>query len=224
MITIACVMKSGGVYDLEWVRRLQRGVLAHLSTDYRFVCLSDKPLVGVETIPLIHDWKGWWSKIELFRPGLFKGRVLYFDLDTIIVGDLASVANYPHHFTLAHEYYRPKHFCSTAMAWDATQSFGLYESFVQKPEKHMRRCDVELRLAKKLIGDQAFIETHLDDIGLTPDTFRDLFGERTIASYKVHQCERRPPADAVAVAFHGKPKPHEIKGGWVAEYWENVHA
>lgn len=221
MITVACVLKSGGIYDRDWVYRLRDGVRNHLSLEHRFVCLSDMAVSGVEVIPLINNWPRWWSKIELFRPGILRDTVLYFDLDTIIVGDLERIARFPHTFTMAHEYYRPQHLCSTAMAWDgdSTLSLGIYEAFARNPARHMRRCDVDLPKINRMIGDQAFIETHLENLEMKPVTFMGLFGERTIASYKVHECHAAPPVDAVAVAFHGKPKPHQITSGWVAERW-----
>lgn len=74
-------------YSSLWVQRLQNMVARHLGA-HCFVCLSNVPVEGVETIPLRDNLPGWWSKIELFRPGLFEGRVLYIDLDVVIVDDL----------------------------------------------------------------------------------------------------------------------------------------
>lgn len=211
-LTVACVLRSGGIYTPEWVEALQRGVAAHLSLDHEFVCLSDVA-VPVKRIPLLHDWPRWWSKIELFRPGIFPGQVLYFDLDTVIVGSLDRIASHQHTFTMAHEFNRPRQKCSTAMAWDGTRDFGIYREFGKNPSV--------ARLYNKVhrIGDQAFIEEHLAKWGVYPDTFSYLFGERSVASYKVHKCANAPPRDAAAVAFHGKPKPHEIASGWVKELW-----
>ena len=48
-----------------------------------FHCLSNVKL-PIATIPLKHNWIGWWSKVELFRPNLFNGSVFYPDLDIII--------------------------------------------------------------------------------------------------------------------------------------------
>src|SRR6185437_3375269 len=115
MLTVACVLRSGGLYDAEWVAKLQRGVARHLTLPYRFVCFSDCP-VPCERIPLRHDWPGWWSKLEIFSQPI-EGTTLYFDLDTVVVGSLDRIAAYPHRFTMCHEYYRQHLLCSTAMAW-----------------------------------------------------------------------------------------------------------
>lgn len=219
MLTVACVLRSGGIYDAEWVRKLRDGVSRHLTLAHRFVCLSDVD-VPCERIPLTTDWPGWWSKIELSRPGVLGGPTLYFDLDTVIVGSLDAIAVHPHRFTMAHEFYRPELLCSTAMAWDGDYSF-LYDAFAADPARLMKHYDHELpkRRSEWRIGDQAFIEDEFARFGEKPDTFRDLFGETSIASYKVHGCENAPPEGAAAVAFHGKPKPSDLKTGWVPEAW-----
>lgn len=214
MITVACVLRSGGRYDAEWVRKLRDGVRRHLTLPYRFVCLSDVD-VPCERIPLETAWRGWWSKIELFRPGLFDGIVLYFDLDTVVVGSLDAIASHPHTFTMAHEFYRPTLLCSTAMAWSGDYSF-IHRAFAVNPDGLASRYDAMLSSGR--IGDQAFIEDCL--LGRDVDTFRDLFGEQSVASYKVHRCQDEPPPDAAVVAFHGSPKCHEIKSGWVPQAWK----
>ena len=227
MNTVACVLKTGGTYDLEWVCNLSGGVRRHLPVPHRFVCLTDDPVAlklkdaYVEFVPLLHGWKGWWSKIELFRPGLFApGNAIYFDLDMVITNDLTRIAWHKHRFTMCHEFYRPQHYCSTAMAWNASEALAIYSEFKQRPDEIMRKYDS--RRPDRLIGDQAFIEHHLLSIGLTPDTFKNLWGDDSIASYKVHKCDKRVPANAMAVAFHGRPKPHEITGGWVPLKWKGA--
>jgi hypothetical protein len=214
---VCCVLRSGGLYDAGWVTRLQAGVRRHTTTPHRFVCLSDVDVPGAETVPLLHDWPGWWAKMELFRPGLWgKATVLFLDLDSVVVADLAPLLAHPHRFTMAHEYYRPAQFCSTAMAWAGDWS-ALYRMFADDPAAGMQRYTGN----PSKIGDQAFIEDGLSSLGVTPATFRDLFGERAIASYKVHRCEARPARDALVVSFHGRPKPHELQSGWVAEAWRS---
>lgn len=214
MITVACVLRSGGRYDAEWVARLQRGVARHLSLPHRFVCLSDAP-VGCERIPLETDWPGWWSKIELFRPGLLTGPTLYFDLDTVIVGGLDAIAAHPHQFTMAHEFYRPELLCSTAMAWTGDHSHIWHAMHAMTPERRARYD----RWEGKRIGDQAAIEDCMIAKGQKVETFKDLFGERSIASWKVH-CRDGLNGDEVAVAFHGRKKMDNLLNiDWIRENW-----
>lgn len=173
---------------------------------------------GIEAISLPEAWPGWWSKICLWSPKVgLTGRTLYFDLDTVIVGSLDKIAALPHNFTMAHEFYRPSLMCSTAMAWEGDYSF-IFDAFNRSPATFARHYD-DMLPGEGRIGDQAFIEDQFRRFGNKPDTFRDLFGEHSIASYKVHRCERRPPEGAAAVAFHGAPKPDDIKSGWVPAAW-----
>lgn len=94
MITFATVLRSGGRYDARWVEALFRAVRRHGPAFKRFVVLSDLDLQlrGIECIPLVHDWPGWWSKMEAFRPGLFDDVVLLCDLDTMIGGSIDRLA------------------------------------------------------------------------------------------------------------------------------------
>ena len=71
------------------MRRLQRNV-ARFSPPHRFVCLSDVPIKDVETVPLKHDWPGWWSKMALFDPAI-EGDIFCTDLDNVFLGPLDDI-------------------------------------------------------------------------------------------------------------------------------------
>lgn len=228
MLTVACVLKSGGIYTAEWVRKLRDGVARNLTLPHRFVCLSDVD-VPCERIPLEYDWEvlaadytpkhdwrvapRWWSKIELFRPGLFDDTVLYLDLDTLITGSLDGIAAHPHRFTMADDPWRgtPAPRCSAVMAWHGDYSV-IFNTFKDNPAGMAHRYDVEA-VQRGRIGDQAFIEDTV-----SADTFRPIFGP-VIASYKCDSLQSEPPKNASVVMFHGLPKMHEITTGWVAEQW-----
>lgn len=222
MITVACVMRSGGRYTPDWAAKLQRGVRRHLSLPHRFVCLTDLPGLceaqGVEAIPLVEAWPGWWSKICLFAPGLLTGPTLYLDLDCIVVGPLDEICAYPHDFTMAHDWNDPRLLCSAAMAWSGDHSF-LYEAFAADPEGIAYHYDA-IAPQEGRIGDQAFIEDEFARYGVQPPMFRHLFGPLSIASFKVDQCWDGPPQGAAVVQFHGVPKQNEIRSGWVPEVWK----
>lgn len=201
MLTVACVLRSGGVYTPEWVRRLRRGVEKHLPAPHRFLCLSDVP-VDCDRMPIESDWPHWWPKLELFA---IPGPVLYFDLDTIVVGDLTPLVSNPG-FWMVGDYLRRGRSNSTAMFWSDDRRYIL-NAFRSRAEELMPKYD---RRRDGRIGDQAFIED------MVPD--RQHFPKKLVVSYKKHAREG-VPSGAAAVAFHGKPKPNEIKHGWVAEAW-----
>lgn len=196
MITVACVLRSGGDYGPEYVERLAEGVQRF--SGWRFVALSDQEL-PCETIPLEHDWPGWWSKIELFRPGLFPGPVLYFDLDTVITADLAPLMAEPHRFTMLADFFRPEFPASGVMAWSGDWS-RIYRAFAAAPAHHMARCRT-----RQCWGDGGFIAAQL---GEQPDLWQSRV-PGLIASRKVRAT--RGPNERV-VCFHGRPRPAEV--GW----------
>jgi hypothetical protein len=215
VLTVACVLKSGGRYTPEWAMKLRHGVAQNLTLPHRFLCLTDMD-IPCETIPLAVDAPGWWSKINLFHPASgLTGPTLYFDLDSLIVGSLDAMAVHPHQFTMGHEYYKPKLKCSTAMAWSGDHS-AIWKAFRADPARIMREYDA--KRPDRRIGDQAFIEDVLNFNGTRIDTFRDLFGERSVASFKVH-CKRGIPKDAAAISYHGLPK-MDTAGGWSQQLWE----
>mgnify|MGYP001053218899 CR=1 FL=1 len=208
-LAIACVLKTGvwrgGRYKPEQVLWLKRQVEAHLPLAHRFVCLSDVDIPGVEVIPLEHGWPGWWSKIELFKHDL--GRVLYLDLDTVIVGSLAAMVSHPHKFTALQALSREQRRClnSGVLAWQGPR-LDLFEEFARRPAFHMKRCTV-----KGNWGDQGFIHHH---VGAWEAWQEILPG--AVLSYKLHLEKRlAPPPGASGVCFHGKPKPRGVNHAWV---------
>jgi hypothetical protein len=99
-LTVVCVLWMGEFegrhYSPDWVTRLRDQVAAWLPQPYRFVCLSNVEVPGVETIPLVTDWPGWWAKLEIFNPANDLGdRVLYLDLDVFVTGDLRPIVTFP---------------------------------------------------------------------------------------------------------------------------------
>lgn len=191
MLTVACVLKASGIYDASWVARLRDGVARHLKQPHRFVCLSDVD-VPCERIPLVHGWPGWWSKIELFK---LEGPVLFFDLDTAIVGDLSDVASQADEwrFTILRDFYRPHGLGSGVMAWCCDVS-RIYERFAGMSEYWMKEIGHR--------GDQGFVEAVVNFDGI--DRWQDVVPGQ-IVSYKVH-CRDGIPVGARVVCLHGRPK------------------
>jgi Protein of unknown function DUF115/Methyltransferase domain len=216
MLHVCCV-KWGTMYGPEYINTLFDMVRRNLPAGFagRFVCLTDDPTgldEGIDTAALPAGVLGWWAKLALFRAGAFpRGeRVLYFDLDTIITGPLDAIAAYTGDFAILRDVYRPQGLQSSVMAWEAG---GRHRQFWEL--WHRRGCPMDER------GDQGFIEDALD---LMPsqikfiDRWQDLFPGR-FRSYKVECREEIPPGTSV-VFFHGHPRPHEVKAGWVPEVWK----
>ena len=204
MLTIACVLRSGGDYTTEYVRRLREGITRHCEVPFRFVCLSDLPQTPAEeTIPLRHGWPGWWSKIELFAPWI-RGDVLYFDLDTIIVGSIDELAGLRLPATLQ-DVNKPEAIQSSVMWLTEAVRAGVYGGFLADPDGHMAR---HVSMSQGL-GDQGFLDPYLNKRTVR---LQDVLPKQLI-SYKKDVMRKPPhvvPRSARVVFFHGKPKPHEI--------------
>lgn len=196
-ITVACLLRSGGDFDAEYVERLRDGVSRHLELEHRFVALSDVA-VPCERIPLETDWPGWWSKLELFR-ALRSGRVIYFDLDVVITGPLDAIAARRFEFAMLRDFAHPSTFNSSAMAWSGNWSH-VAELFT--PSRA-----AEYQTAERW-GDQGWIVEHL---GQYPEALQDAF-PGAFVSRKFGP--RFGDAERV-VCFHGRPRPRDV--GWLTE-------
>tara|TARA_R110000868_G_scaffold19561_5_gene84215 strand:- start:1171 stop:1803 length:633 start_codon:yes stop_codon:yes gene_type:complete len=209
MLTVICVLKSGGIYDASWVEKLKNGVSRNLKRPHKFVCLSDAE-VPCERIPLIHDWPGWWSKIELFRPGVITGDTLYLDLDTVVTGDIGDFAGVECDFAMLRSFNNPD-FVGSGVMWFGKVPHKVYEKFAKQPDAYI--AHYERNRDGTYVGDQAFIS---DTLGADIERLDGYFDG--IRSYKVH-CRKRLPEDAKIVCFHGKPRPTEIDTPWMEQHW-----
>lgn len=210
MFSIICVLKSGGIYDQTWVRKLRDAVARHTTIPYRFVCLSDVD-VPCERIPLIHDWPGWYSKIELFRPGVITGPTLYMDLDTAITGSLDGLADIQSDFATIRSF-ADKRLLGTGLMWFGKVPHKIYEKFAKQPDAYIAHYDRNQSGA--YLGDQGFINDVLDR---KADILTDIFSG--ITSYKLHHKSKLLPGTSI-VCFPGSPKPTEIKDEWLLEAWK----
>lgn len=158
MITIVCVFRydEGTRYTDQDVLLLKKGFSKFLTKPHKFVCLTNKKIADVETIPLISDHKGWWAKLELFRKGLFTTPVFYIDLDMLLFDNIDEVIEkcQGEKFLMLsnHEYSVNKDNAAASgiMYWDGDYSY-LWEEFSKKPEQYINEYSKHPRL-----GDQAF--------------------------------------------------------------------
>jgi len=108
-MTVACVFVKGNYpYTLDYVVRLERMARKYLARPFRFVCLTDQPksvqAAGIEAIhvPTFQVKQAFWHKVHLFNPEIgLSGRVLYLDLDTLVVAPLDPIVDAPQAFICA---------------------------------------------------------------------------------------------------------------------------
>jgi len=218
-LTVACVLRSGSFYDAQYVLRLRNSVARNLTRPYSFRILTDTldgEVPPEEKVELVHGWPGWWSKLELFRPKLFaEGRVLYFDLDTLIVGNIDHLANVSlpkGELYMLRGFRHPARRGSGVMVWEG-QLDKLYNHFV-------RHSDMMLAGAGKnrSFGDQLAIKSALaSEYKREPLAVQDICSG--IYSYKNH-CREGLPEGARIVCFHGEPRIHNVTQKWVVDAWK----
>lgn len=210
MFSVICVLRSGGSYDASWVEKLKNSCERNLPK-HVFNCLSDVS-VPCNRIPLQHDWPGWWSKIEIFRPNVIDGPTLYLDLDTVIVGKIGILPSIPD-FAMLQSFWRQDAVGSGVM-WFSGDNIPhkVYEKFAKQPKAYIAHH--ERNADGTYVGDQAFISDCLEE----PNIARINDYIPGIKSYKMH-CLRRLPADASIVCFHGRPRPNEIDTDWMKQHW-----
>lgn len=188
-----CCVKQGNKYGDEYVRKLQRGISSQLTTHQGniFTCFTDSPVEGVLCEPLPAELPGWWAKLGLFK---LEEPLIYFDLDVVVTGNLDPLLNYDG-FGIIRDWWQPS-FNSSVMKLTGREGH-VWKSFT----------DGAMR---KFYGDQDFISSVIPDAKTFPAEW--------FPSYKASHCEEAAPEGAIAVIFHGLPKPHQC-GGWVNTRW-----
>lgn len=215
-VTVVCT-KWGTLYGPEYVNALQHGVSRHLTRPHRFVCFTDEPdgveaeclplsamLTGKERDGLFATHGGGISKgypnLMLFRRDFpFKGRVLYLDLDVVIVGGLDPLLDYTQPFVAIWDWWA-KNWNGSVNLFTAGFRPSLWEQF---PPADLR----------SLCNGQDWLLRQVPDGTQWPDAW--------MPSYKIH-CQQGLPEFAKIVVFHGSPKPHEVTDPWVKEHWHGL--
>ncbi len=210
MKTIACVLNTGGMrvfnrqvnYGPQHVLWL-KAQCERFAGPHRFVCLSDCKIPGVNTVPLVNRWQGWWSKIELFREF---SECLYMDLDVVLTGDISHILAHPHVFTALSGFAGfPERMNSSLMAWHGDFSY-IYSTFAARPQWHMQQNKTH-----RFWGDQGFIMRNLPPDW---DRFQTMWPGQVV-SFKLNLNKGDPQPDNRLVVMHGHPKPWDMVRPWI---------
>lgn len=213
---VACV-RTGAKYSTDYVLRLEAGVARHMPRPYRFVCLTDRPddFVGVRTADIsATGLKGWWGKMALFDFAARQGeRIVYLDLDTVIVGDLSPLADLDVEFGICGNFTRasgntkyPCRYGSCVMTIGPAAGDSIWTGF--------RKAQGRLMAEAGTYGDQHAIERLAPSATLLQDVLPPGFflGYRDLA-------EARPDGCSLVI-FAGNAKPHNCDEKWIREAWE----
>lgn len=213
-LTVACV-KWGRKYPGAWVVKLRNMVARNLTVPHRFVCFTERPVDGIECRPLPSDLPTWWSKVGLFRPGLFDGDVLYLDLDLVITGSIDGLV--------------------ALLEQDRTQLWAL-DDFGYPLTNPRKGIGPDMR--RQLGGDGTVNSSVMmwhgsacravwDDF--TPAKMDEVHGDQNWITQALWPRVNLIPTGwassykyggrGVIRVFHGNPKPDQVPDAWVDECW-----
>lgn len=211
---IACVLRSNGNYSSDKVWKLYHNIKKFTNlNDIDFICLSDDPNVpGYHALE--HNFPTWWAKIELFKESYVQmpSRILYLDLDTVILGDLSKFFNSKGLYML--EDFNLKTPASGFMMWDSGTVNFIYEDFIKckDPMNPIHKVNHH----QKVYGDQSWIEKclryHRYPINFFQKTFKN-----EVLSWPRNS--KNMPRGSV-VCFYGKVKPWNC-AGWAKELYDS---
>lgn len=225
MLTVLCLYVRGPYpYTAEYVYRLERMVRRYLARPFRFVCLTDRPeeLPGVDTIVVESmqgvvpdNGAGYWTKLRVFDPELgLVGRVLYLDLDVIVVNGLGPIVDFPAELALTSDAFvqERSHLCTdrygrtlvrrfngSVMVWDAgTQGF-LWERWSPAD-------------AQRLSTDQDWIGEQAQDAAAMPLAWFPRMSH--LVRDAAFAAAGGPYPPGATVVLTKKPKQHEAVRVW----------
>lgn len=212
MLTFAAVQTENYCgRGAEYLAKLFRGIRDNVprGLEYRCVCITDDPSTlpkDVEARPSLPGGFGWWNKTLLFHPEFVKrgDRVVFFDLDTIILGDLTDIASYSGKFAILRDWYHPEHMGSCCMAWEAGTLDHIWTTW-----------DANGRPSFDRRGDQFWIETMQPEA----DYWQDFLPGQFVSFKTDCWTQGKIPNGARVLCFHGHPRPHECRAPYVTALW-----
>lgn len=193
-IVTLCV--RGGIYHKGHVDALRENVSTHCRNPFTFHVLGDDP--SYATLPVKHGWRGWFSKLELFKERLLTpgSPILYVDLDT--------------YFSR-----------SFALPPPTTMKPGILYARVDGWRKQYHHTGIMAFLSNTIHEPYAWYASHQDTelkgdeeiiCKVMGDRFLDLDPILIARSYKIDKPFRK---DVDVVYFHGKPKPWDPELNWM---------
>ena len=233
-VDCACVI-HGDAYSWTYVDRLYSMLTRNLSSPVRLHVWTERS----RPVPMpyikhnLDEWpsisgpkRAWWYKLQLFNYNEICCRLLYFDLDVVITGNLDWILQLDtRYFWCIRDFkyiWRPtwQGMNSSMMYWDNNQCRYIWNKIVNE--------DVT-ELSKRYHGDQDYLS---EQISLND---RKFFNSDAIQSWRwqvndggMNMRTRtviQPGAGAVlaptthVVIFHGSPKPHEITDSVIQQHW-----
>jgi hypothetical protein len=254
MVWVACVLHGTWPHPTDKLREkvpdLSERYVEHLyemvsrymprNIRWRFVCFTDRTVTSMPGIPirtLPRGYNGWFNKLYLFSPYAFPvgARVLYFDLDTAIVGDLSAFATVPlDRPVFLRDVWASGHAASGLFSfrsgpalypiWKAFEKRGLHRPPYAPVTKGVvpnweHPNGAQWRAPEQIRTDEEWLHQYL-----YPDAWanwQQLLPGAAV-SYPLDMVKQRKALtdypDARVVFFHGWPRPHQVVKPWNPHY------
>lgn len=232
-IDCACVIHDV-LYPWEYVDKLYRGLQRNLSVPVRMHVYTedDRPVPEPMIKHVLEEWPGvrgpkrsWWYKLQLFNTKLFAGNLMYFDLDTVITGNIDWIWKLPTDYFWAlkdfqHLYRKNLTKINSSIMWfNNTRWQHLYNNVDAN----------RLKTTGKHYGDQDYIFEnvplhhirYLDQHRVLSWRWQAHDGGWNFASKKSNNpgVGTKISKDVSVLVFHGDPKPHEISDIVIRKHW-----
>ena len=218
-ITVICV-RTGKKYGIGYVAALRDMVAEHLTQPHRFVCLTNQPerLDGVEFIDISRfDLPGWWAKMLVFnRRVVGAGKILFIDLDMVIIGSLDRLADLDIDFGICRNFTRIRQAKNNRVMWPCFYSscvMLLGDGFGPKIWETFSCMHSEYIESAGRLGDQSTIQWLYPAAPYLQNKLPD--------GYFLHYSDftDEPDERAAILVFGGRHKPSNCEFEWVRNRW-----
>lgn len=177
-----CVLKNGKYYQPRHVQWLAQQIPG-------LQCLSNVDVPGVPTHIVDIPWSSFWCKMVMWNPGgpLGDEDLLFFDLDTVVVGDIAWMMQERSFFTLR-DWYFSDEINSAIMRIPKEMKRAVWERWIENPEREIYTFNTSNH-----IGDQGFL-TYI--LGMDHGFWQDTYTGRVVSYKQDIAAEGMPGFDA----------------------------
>ena len=201
-------------FPVEYVYKLKNMVYRNVTGDNRFICLTHNPelIEDEDVIPVRlpdETIAGSWNMIQLFHGYDFlSDRLVYFDLDTVILGNIDDLVNSESGFYVLYDFGMKKPTFGGAVKVFNQKYRWIWDLF-QKDKN-----DIMKKQKRSDLWYGGLITRSHTDIKWIQDEYPGQY-----ESYKINLKRGEPHSNTRVVCFHGSPMPHEVKNKFVRENW-----
>lgn len=234
MIDCACLIHGRG-YDWIYVDKLYAMLVRSFSQPIRLHVWTEATRFVPEPYVrhAITEWPGvggprksWWYKLQMFDPAHFQGRLIYFDLDVVIMHNIDWMLQLdPRYFWACRDFrylWRGtwSGINSSCMIWHTNTWSQVWRQFSEQNVHGVIR---------RFQGDQDYLNSVIDESQrryLDPDLIKSWRWEIKDGGmdfkkriYRLPQAGSVVPPNTHVMVFHGHPKPHEINDSVIRDHW-----